>query len=60
MFVNAGNISIILVGVYVVDMKYSFDMVHNVLVSCGVNCKVGVRNYDKKAINLTFVTYICL
>lgn len=60
MFVNVGNISIILADVYIVDMKYFFDMVHNVLVSCGINCKNGVRNYDKKATNLTFGICICL
>ena len=51
MFVNVGNMFVILVGVYVVDVKYFFDVVHNVPVSCGINCKIGVRNYDKKGIN---------
>lgn len=59
MFVNVGNMFVILVGVYVVDVTYFFDVVHNVPVSCGINCKIGVRNYDKKGVNLTFGIYIC-
>lgn len=60
MFVNIENIFVILVDIFVVDTKYFFDMVCNMLVSCGVKYKTGVFNYDKKVINLTFGIYICL
>lgn len=58
MFVNIEDIFIILVDVYTVYMKYFFDMVCNILVSCGVNHKAGVFNYGKKVINLTFGIWI--
>lgn len=60
MFVNIENIFIILVDICVADTKYFFDMVCNMPVSCGVNCKIGVFNFDKKSINLIFGIWICV